>query len=113
MPTLLSRISNSFIKAAGDTFVSQPEGAAETTTIAEAPEVTVPEGFFVRPSKKRPDVMVVGVEVDGERKRVALLRVVEGQVKVRTLDGNPREKSSTTNTQSEVVLDLDTLSVDA
>ena len=70
------------------------------TTVTEAPV-----SFSVRPSRRNPDTIVVTLAVPGEgTRRVALLRLTDGGtgVTIRTLDGNPREKSSTDNTQTVI-----------
>lgn len=60
--------------------------------------VETPVSLYVRPSTRNDDTIVVGVETGGERKRAVLVRVLDdGSVRVRTLDGNPREASSNTS----------------
>lgn len=75
-----------------------------------------PTGIYTRPSHKRPDdVIVVGHrDEDGTRRRIALVRVDEGNgtATVRLLNGNPREASSNTETQAVAVLSLDDLTTD-
>lgn len=83
---------------------------------ATSQTVTVesPVEFYARPSAKNDDTIVVGLEANGERRRVALLRVEDGAVKIRTLDGNPRERSSQEDgTQRVFRVDLDELTDDA
>lgn len=75
--------------------------------------VTSPVNLYTRPSKKQPGVLVVGVEFNGTRKRVALVRVNgDDTVKIRTLDGNPREASSKADTQSVREIPFDQLTDD-
>lgn len=77
--------------------------------------VSVPStvNLTVRASRKNPDTIVVGVEANGSRKRVALVRVLDAEtIRVRTLDGNPREASSHAVTQTVHEFALDDLSDD-
>ena len=68
-----------------------------------APRPAGPE-LYARPSRKQPDTaIVVGVRTaEGEDKRIVLLRLEDDgeTVKLRALSGNPRERSSTANTQA-------------
>lgn len=97
-----------------------PTGLFATPATAPAaapePEVTYPR-LYVRPSNKRPDdTIVVGIEKeDGERKRIVLVRIEdEGEtVKLRALNGNPREASSNTKTQGVSTVAVDELTDDA
>lgn len=76
--------------------------------------VPQPVNLTVRASKKNPDTIVVGVEANGTRKRVALVRVLDAEnIRVRTLDGNPRERSSKAETQTVLEFNLSDLSDDA
>jgi hypothetical protein len=76
---------------------------------------SVPSPFYVRASRKRDDVLVVGIEDPDthERRRVALLRVEGGDVKLRTLNGNAREASSNSTTQQVIYLPTEDLTFDS
>ena len=80
------------------------------------PEVTYPR-LYVRPSNKRPDdTIVAGIEFeDGTRKRIVLIRIEDDgeTVKLRALNGNPREASSNTKTQGVSTVAVADLTPDA
>lgn len=77
--------------------------------------VTEPVDLYVRESRKQPGVLVVGIQSGDTRKRVALVRVEDGgnTVKVRTLDGDPKERSSKALTQRVLRLRTEALTEDA
>ena len=81
------------------------EEPLNTPITAPAGAGTVPFPFYVRPSKKKEGVLIVGIETGEGRKRVALVRAnYDGSVRVRTLNGNPREASSKAETQLAAVM---------
>lgn len=72
--------------------------------------------LYVRRSAKNRDTLVIGVvgeEGDDSARRAVLVRLNDdGSVKIRTLDGNPREASSKTETQRVLTVDADDMSED-
>lgn len=81
-------------------------------TTTQSVQRPVPVSLYVRESRKNPDTIVVGVDAD-ERRRAVLVRVLpDGRVRVRTLNGNPREASSNADTQAVHEFGLDELSAD-
>lgn len=85
-----------------------------TFATTQSTTVEVPVELTVRESRKNPDTVVVGVKSNGESKRAVLVRVLpDGNVRVRTLNGNPREASSNSDTQSVFEFSLDELTPDA
>ena len=88
-------------------------GASVKLTPAPATPEPTPTPFYTRPSAKKEGVLVVGVRTEDGDRRVALLRLSDdGTVKVRSLNGNPREASSNTNTQAEFYLPVEDLTPD-
>lgn len=91
-----------FTRSNGE-FVADTESVVEDTPL-----------FTIRPSLKRPDSAAVVVlnHPYGESLRTVLVRYddVADTVKVRLLDGNPRERSSSSETQAVAVLNVAELS---
>lgn len=85
-----------------------------TFNTTQTETVEVPVELTVRESRRNPDTVVVGVKSNGTTKRVALVRVLpDGNIRLRTLNGNPREASSNSDTQTVFEFRLDELTDDA